>query len=84
MADKTEGILAPDREVPALKLVGEVQSLNIQSPQDVILIKLTFPIGAAATEQLISTWKQVTKLPNPVIAIIDGMDVKVIRPKGAQ
>ena len=82
MTASKSGVIAPTETDPAtlaLKLVGEVKVMHIE-PQDVIVLKLTMPLGAAQVEHVIHLWKEVTQLPNPVVALVDGIDVKVVRP----
>lgn len=82
MTDKSEGaiLLNPQPEVPALKIMGEVRSLHIQSPQDVIVIKVSFPVSPEELERFIQKWKQASQLENPVVCLVDGVDVNVMRP----
>ena len=73
-------VLSPKEEVPALKIVGEVKSLHIQSPDDVIVLKVEVPVSMAEIQRLIALWKEASCLPNNVVCLVKGVDVDVVRP----
>ena len=72
--------IAPQEATPALKIVGEVQSLHIKSPNDVVIIKVPFPVSKQELENLTEMCKQTTGIPNRVISVAEGVDINVIRP----
>ena len=75
-----DAVLAPTPEVPALKIIGEVRVLHVTSPSDVIVIKADFPISSEECEQVIAKWKHASLLPNPVVILVQGLEVDVVRP----
>lgn len=84
MTDKAktvgEALIAPTPEVPALKIIGEVRTLNVQSPADVIVINVNFPISQSQVQQVIEQWKEASMLPNPVVVLIEGVEVHAVKP----
>jgi hypothetical protein len=85
VVDQSSGVIAlPD--VPALKIVGDVRALNLQSEHDVIVLSIRkdVPITKAEVESIIEMWKQVTRLPNPVVCLVDGIDVSVTKVGGTK
>lgn len=80
MVDKKTPVIAPEPEVPALKIIGEVRALHVSSPHDVIVINVDFPIGDGSVQQVIQMWKESSCLPNPVVCLIKGVSVDVVKP----
>lgn len=80
MDDKSTGVIAPIAETPALKIIGEVRALHITSPSDVIVLRVNFPVGREEVERVIEMWKSASCLPNPVVCLVNGVDVSVVRP----
>ena len=76
----TPGVISPTAETPALKIIGEVQSLHITSPADVIVLKVAFPVSREEVERVIAMWQSASGLPNPVVCLVKGVDVSVVRP----
>ena len=82
--DDVGGLVAPD--APALNIVGDVKSLHVETPFDVIVITIRkdVPVTQDRVATIIASWKEVTQLPNPVVCLIDGMDVKKVQVGGSK
>lgn len=81
MTDKPSGVIAPEAEVPALNIIGEVRVLHLDNPTDVVVINVVHDISQEQMMRVREMWIQTTKLPNPVICLINGVDVKVMKLK---
>ena len=76
-------IAPPDETKPeeiGLRLIGEVSVLNV-TPQDVIIIRFEGPVKSEEVDSIIRMWQELTELPNRVVVLAGGADVKKVTPR---
>jgi hypothetical protein len=61
-----------------LKIVGEVQTLRLESPSDIVLLELKGETTPDEAEAIRHMFEQLIDHSNPVITLIDGLRVKKI------
>ena len=62
-----------------LDIKGEVKALRL-GPQDVVIITIDQMVSQAELMRINQMWQQATGLPNRVLVLVKGMDVKVVKP----